>query len=265
VTLFFYLSKIFWWMINPANVIFLCLTLAVSFMFFKRLNSARFFGVSALIIYAVFGIFPIGSYMLNQLENRFPQQTEIPNGIQGIIVLGGIVNVKLTDARQNLALNSNVERIVSLVPLTEKYPDLPILFTGGAGLIGHPELNEANMLKGLMGQFIKGQNKVVFENKSRNTYENALYSKEIVDENGGGKWLLVTSARHMPRAVGAFRKHDIRIVPYPVDFNTMPDFQFGLSSIPQRGISKFSSALHEWLGLLAYYLTDKTSELFPSP
>ena len=84
-------------------------------------------------------------------------------------------------------------------------------------------------------------------------------------EKGPGPWILVTSAFHMPRSVGVYRQQGINIIPYPVDFKTIKEVSFNLSTSPISGLVRFDFSLHEWLGLSAYYLTGKTSHFFPAP
>ncbi|SCA55189.1 conserved hypothetical protein [Candidatus Terasakiella magnetica] len=234
-------------------------------MWAKRVRLGTFFCSSALVFYIVFGMLPIGGGLLTTLENRFSKPVQMPKQVDGLVVLGGFLNVFITDARQDYSFNGNIERATSLLHLSKQYKGSPVLFTGGAGLIGHPELNEAQMLKSFLPDVVSADTQLIFENASRNTFENALFSKELIEKKGGGKWLLITSARHMPRAVGAFRKQNIDVIPYPVDYITSGELSNEVSFFPRNGLGTFGVALHEWLGLLAYYLTDKTSELFPAP
>jgi len=263
--MFFYLSKTFWWLFDPGNILFLLLFLGVFLLYVNKVRIGKWFCGAALIFYVVIGVSPVGPYLLGKLENRFPQVKELPENVDGIIILGGVLDVWMTNERQTYALNNNVERITSLINLTKVYPDVPIIFSGGAGLMGYPDLNEANMLKPLLKDLTKGTNRLYFENKSKNTYENAVYTKEIINELGGGKWILVTSASHIPRSVGAFRFQNIEVYPYPVNYSTGVNFRFSFSLFPRSGLASFRTALHEWLGLFVYYFTDKTSELFPAP
>jgi len=79
-------------------------------------------------------------------------------------------------------------------------------------------------------------------------------------------WLLVTSAAHMPRAVGVFRREGFYIQPYPVDWRTRGREDW---AVPFRwassGLARVDAAAHEWVGLVVYYLTGRTLTLFPAP
>ena len=110
------------------------------------------------------------------------------------------------------------------------------------------------------------QGDVVYEDRSRNTFENALFTRDLVKPKEGERWLLVTSAMHMPRAVGVFRKVGFPVIAYPVDFRTNGEFwRAGVPGDTGSAVSMVENAMHEWLGLIAYRLTGKTDALFPAP
>ncbi len=263
--MFFYLSKIFWWLVLPVNVVFLLLVIGVVCLFLQRRRLALTSMSVAVFIYVVFGMLPIGSYLLQALEDRFPAVVKMQDNIAGIIVLGGALNPVISEQRGQLMINGNAERVLSLIELSKQYNNVPIIYSGGSGLIGRPDLKEAAMMKPLLQFLINNPENLILENESRNTFENAVLTRKVLGDKSSGKWLLVTSARHMPRAVGVFRRQGFDVLAYPVDYITGKNAQFGLSINPASGLSVFAASLHEWLGLFAYYLTDKTTELFPSP
>jgi uncharacterized SAM-binding protein YcdF (DUF218 family) len=107
---------------------------------------------------------------------------------------------------------------------------------------------------------------MIFEAKSRNTWENAVYIRDLVKPKPGETWLLVTSAGHMPRSVGIFRRVGFPVVPYPVAYRTFcdgRDFQISASTIDKLSMLDFG--VREWIGLLAYWATGKSDSLFPAP
>jgi uncharacterized SAM-binding protein YcdF (DUF218 family) len=263
--MFFYLSKALWWLFEPGNILLLLMCFGVVFLWLNKPRKGKFFCTLALVYYGFFGILPIGLFLLDQLENRFPIQESLPKKITGIIILGGVVDVLVSEQRSRIALNGNVERVTSLIALTRRYPDATVVFTGGAGLIGRPDLVEADIVRPLLNQFVIHPENLVYESKSRNTYENGIFTKEIIQPKPDDTWLLVTSAIHMPRAVGVFRHQGINVTPYPVDFKQGGNRHYELSLNPREGLGDLRAALHEWLGLFAYYITDKTSEIFPAP
>ena len=108
--------------------------------------------------------------------------------------------------------------------------------------------------------------RITLENRSRNTAENAAYSKALAAPKPGERWLLVTSAAHMPRAIGAFREAGFPVEAYPVDYQTngWQDLRAVFGSL-SGGLRQMDTALHEWIGLVAYRLTGKSSALLPGP
>jgi uncharacterized SAM-binding protein YcdF (DUF218 family) len=104
------------------------------------------------------------------------------------------------------------------------------------------------------------------ERNSRNTYENAVFTKALAAPKPGERWLLVTSAYHMPRSVGLFRKAGFAVEPYPVDWRVGRGADiFAFTNIAGDGLGRTDTAMREWIGLVAYRLTGKTSELLPGP
>ena len=145
------------------------------------------------------------------------------------------------------------------------YPEARALFTGGSGTLFNQQYKEADIIDEFFAGLGYSGEKLLFENESRNTYENALFGKKLIQPKFGENWILITSAFHMPRSMGSFCRQGWPLIPYPVDHGSQKgnllrvDFDF------RGNLSGLSTAIHEWVGLLAYYLTDKTSRLFPGP
>ena len=108
------------------------------------------------------------------------------------------------------------------------------------------------------------RSRIILENKSRNTAENAAFSKAIANPKPGERWVVITSAAHMPRAMGVFRAAGFDVEAYPVDWRTQ---RTGGPAIKWfvRGLADIDDAAHEYVGLLVYWLTGRSSELFPGP
>jgi len=126
-------------------------------------------------------------------------------------------------------------------------------------------LSEANFLYPLLDYFGIPRERVMLESRSRNTEENAVFSKELVQPKPGERWLLVTSAQHMPRAVGCFRRVGFAVEAYPVAWHTGKRVGLSPADVVSHGLGQLDSAVHEWLGLVVYRLTGRTSELLPGP
>jgi uncharacterized SAM-binding protein YcdF (DUF218 family) len=117
----------------------------------------------------------------------------------------------------------------------------------------------------LLDSFGVPRARVLLENRSRNTYENAVFTRDLVKPKPGERWLLVTSAAHMPRSVGCFRRAGFPVEAYPVDWHSAPDFTFSLNRRIAGALGLFDFGVHEWAGLVIYWLRGRTSEFFPSP
>jgi uncharacterized SAM-binding protein YcdF (DUF218 family) len=259
----FYLSKLLWIIVHPGNVLFL---LALAGWLAIRWGRER---LGRILIKAVAGtfllltIFPVGTAMLTILENRFPRLISYPERVDGIIVLGGFASPILSEA-WGYPVAGDGGRLITFLTLARKFPEARLLFTGGSGDLLRPELKEAVVVKKLIADLGVPPERVVFEDQSRNTVENAQFSKAAVLPKDGENWLLITSAFHMPRAVGCFRAVDWKVLAYPVDHKTLGKLSFMPNLDLLANFDFFVFAWHEWLGLGAYYLMGRTNALFPA-
>ncbi len=263
--MFFALSKILWWFAAPANLLFLLLAAGVLLLWTRWRRLGRGMATLAVLLIATVTVLPVGSWATRQLEDRFPAVTTLPARVDGIVVLGGAVNPWLTVERGQVALSDNGDRLTEFAGLTRRYPEARLVFTGGTGSLTRQDLKEADMLAPLWRQIGLDEGRILYENQSRNTHENAVLTLPLAKPQPGETWLLVTSAFHMPRAVGCFREAGWTILPYPVDYKTGSSFAFDLSLNPAGRLASLDAAVHEWLGLIFYRLTGKTDSLFPGP
>ena len=270
--MFFYLSKILWFLADPGNLLLIALSLAAVFSFSgrgerigRRARLGRgVLGLSVLFALSI-SILPIGKAMLLVLEDRFPIVHTLPEKVDGVIVLGGIVDEVVTRSRGQMSIGGGVERLTELAAFAKKFPHIKLVFTGGSGKLLTQEIKEADVIGPLLESLGILPGRVIFENRSRNTFENAVFSRDLVQPSPGETWVLITSAFHMPRAVGSFRHAGWRVTPYPVDFNFSANETLALGFSFRGGIGSLSAGLHEWLGLIFYRLTGKTGSFFPSP
>ncbi len=157
--------------------------------------------------------------MIAVLEDRFPVITSITEPVDGIIVLGGSVDQYLGQTRKQIILNNAAERLTSFVALARQFPKAKLVFTGGSGRLDqtHKEADTAREFFTSMGL---PQSRIIFEDRSRNTFENGIFTHRLVKPKASERWLLITSARHMPRSIGVFRQLGWNTIPYPVDYHT---------------------------------------------
>ena len=265
--MFFYLSKILWLVVAPANFLLLLLLIGAALLFTRFTRAGRGFVLASALGFVVLGVLPVGTVMMRVLEDRFPQPPANMSAPTGIIVLGGAVNQQVTRFRGLIELTDGADRMTEGVMLARRFPDAKLVFTGGsAALLGSPH-REAQVAEQLFLRLGIAQERLVLESESRNTFENAMFTRELLKPKPGEVWLLVTSAFHMPRSVGIFRKAGFNVTPCPVDYSTL-----GVASEYRTlfrhvmdGLRRPETALREYIGLAAYWWTGKIDDLFPGP
>jgi uncharacterized SAM-binding protein YcdF (DUF218 family) len=266
--MFFYASKLLFLFVQPSN--FLALLVACGWLLRRRWPDRRagrnvmLAGVAGL---ALCGLTPAGIALLLPLEERFGGQVPAaPKGdIAGILILGGFEDGWVSGGRGGLAVNEAGERLVEGVRLARALPAAKVVFTGGDGNFVWSQTAAIPVRRYLLDVGI-AEARVVIEDKSRTTWENAAYLREMLDPKPGQRWLLVTSAFHMPRSVGTFRQAGFDVVPYPVDFRTrdrgdLTRFFTGIGGCLER----VDFAVKEYIGLAAYRLSGRSNALFPAP
>jgi uncharacterized SAM-binding protein YcdF (DUF218 family) len=263
---FFVLSKLLAFFEEPSNVIVLA---GIVGLILTRTRYARWgwrLAVAALVLIALIGFLPIGRALTIALENRFPRWQEAGAPPTGIIVLGGAVSAHRLATRGEVGLTDAAERILAVPELARKYPDARIIYSGGDAGLFTQYGSEADVVPALFESLGVPPGRITLENRSRNTAENAAYSKALAAPKPGERWLLVTSAMHMPRAIGAFREAGFPVEAYPVDYQTngWQDLRAVFGSL-SGGLRQMDTALHEWIGLIAYRLTGKSSALLTAP
>jgi len=264
--MFFIASKVLGFLTWPSNLL-LALGLAGALLLATRFARAGLQCLLAsLLLLAIFGLSPLGNALMLPLEQRFPTWNPARGPPDGIVVLGGAFDTNVAPARGEISLNEAAERMTSAVELARKYPNARIVFSGGSGQLVDGGSTEAALAVRLFENLGVPAGRLVTEDRSRDTDENAKFSKAVADPKPGERWLLVTSAHHMPRAVGAFRRAGFEVEAYPVDWRTRgPEDLARPFRIASDGLKRTDTAVHEWVGLLVYWLTDRSSELFPGP
>jgi uncharacterized SAM-binding protein YcdF (DUF218 family) len=218
-----------------------------------------------MVVLAIAGFSPLGAILLQPLENRFPPPADLA-APAGIVVLGGAIDPDLTIARGVPTLLGSAARLTTGAALARRYPKARLVFTGGSASITGGGAAEAPSVRKLWLSLGVPAAQMTFEAKSRNTWENAIFTRALVDPKPDETWLLVTSAWHMPRAMGVFRKAGFNVIAYPVDYRTYGDARD--LRPPQLAIAEMAmmgNAVHEWIGLAAYHMTGKTDAWFPGP
>jgi uncharacterized SAM-binding protein YcdF (DUF218 family) len=260
------LSGLIEFILLPSNLIALIGALGVLAFFLRRRRLGTGLVVLSVLLLAVCGWSPVGQAALMILEDRFPPP-EVTEPIAGIVMLGGGVDTHLTADRGQSTLNEAGDRIAAVGALSREFPQARILLSGGAGhdLAGQT-ITESAVARDILIALGVAPQRIEMEERSRDTCENAVESLLAAKPAAGEQWLLVTSASHMPRAVACFRAVGFSVIPYPVDYRTRGAASLGAPTISiAEGLRATDLAAHEWLGLLGYRLSGRTSELFPDP
>ena len=258
-------AKVGWTLAQPAHLILIVLVLGVAMLWSPWPYTGRRLASIGTVALLAVAILPLSAWTLRPLEDRFAAPDALPPRVDGIIVLGGSVSLSLSEARGQPAVKGNVERLISFVDLARRYPEARLLFAGGGKGLTPGRLSQADVARGLLANMGLDTGRVAFERKSSNTHENALFGRSLAEPQPGEVWLLITSARHMPRAVGVFRRQDWPVVPYPVDYRTSGGGGFGLGFRLSGGLVGLTEAAKEWLGLAVYRILGRTTSVFPGP
>src|SRR5262249_5237039 len=210
---------------------------------------------------------PLGNLLLYPLESRFPAWSATEGAPDGIVVLGGPIDPDLSAAHGTPVIRTAPDRIVAAAMLARKYPNAKIVFSGGSSSLISNEAREADYAAAVFESLGVDKTRLTVDRASRNTWENALFSKELAEAKPGERWLLVTSAFHMPRSIGLFRKVGFAVEPYPVDWHVGRDAAdiLAFTQFSTDGLVRTDIAVREWLGLVAYWFAGRTSALFPGP
>jgi uncharacterized SAM-binding protein YcdF (DUF218 family) len=260
--MFFGAAKLFGIFEAPGDVLLLLLLAGLGLALSRRSRPMGIrIAMAVALIFLAIAVLPISSWVSAPLENRFAR-TPLPAHVDGLIVLGGAVDAATTARRHIPTLNSRAERMTEFVRLAKLYPGARLVFSGGGGVF-HPDprASEAMVARQFFSQQGLDVRRVTFESRSRDTYENVLFTKAIVRPRPGQVWLLVQSASDVPRSMGIFRKQGWPVTPVPVGYKSGGDNSIDFAN----HLAQLDGATHEWLGLLAYRLTGRTDALFPGP
>ncbi len=264
--MFFVLSKTVGYFLIPTNFLIGLGLLGAILLLTRFAKAGRRLMATALVLLAICAFSPLGNFLLYPLEQRFPKWDSSRGEPDGIIVLGGPIDADLSAAQGVPVLIGGSDRIIGGATLAHRYPNARLLFTGGSASLLANQAREADYATALFQGLGIPKSRLIMERQSRNTRENAEFSKQLVKPKPGERWLLVTSAYHMPRAMGLFRRAGFPVEAYPVDWKTgtIEDI-FRHYVIADVGLQLVDTGFREWLGLIAYRVTDRIDTLLPGP
>jgi uncharacterized SAM-binding protein YcdF (DUF218 family) len=262
--MFFLVSKLLWALVEPLNFLLLFGLIGVALSLTRWARFGRGLCVAALLLLALISFSPLGSYMLRPIEDRFPLPGPDLAPPAGIIVLGGALDADITAVRHQPRELGGRYTIGAV--LARRFPKAQLIFSGGSSSLRPSGADEAAGVRELWTSLGVDMGRTIFEMKSRNTWENALYTRALIHPAPDERFLLVTAAWHMPRAMGVFREAGYNVTAYPTDYRTIGDSRdYSWLNLGPQQLGFFQLALHEWIGLAAYHLTGKTSAWFPAP
>ena len=260
----FILGKLGWALLQPGNLLLLCL-LAGVFLLLRGRRRGELLVVIAAIGLLLLAVAPIGSVMMLVLEQRFPRPPALPERVDGIVVLGGGVDPRISLAYGEAVFNGSIARVITGAALARHHPEAKLALVGGEGEFFPVGFAEARATSSFMLEEGIAATRIISEERSRSTHENAVFAKELIRPGPSQNWVLVTSAFHMPRAIAAFRAVDWQVIPYPVDFKVDPRTGLRANFNLLDGLGMSTTAGKEWAGLIGYRLLGWTRELFPAP
>lgn len=264
--MFHLVSAIGWLFLQPLSLvaIMIAVSLLTAFLGWRRLSLAAS-GLSLLVL-VLSAWTTLGALVLGPLEDRFHKPEPVPDRVDGIVVLGGGLEGSINMARGGYELNASGDRFVEVAILARRFPQARILISGGQGAVFLAGEGDADTAPRLLSALGVAAERLILENHSRDTFENAVFSRELVEPVAGETWLLVTSAFHMPRAVGVFRKAGFPVTPWPVDYKTAGNEKPGLAEDNALdSLRNTTLGIREWIGLVAYRMAGRTDALFPGP
>lgn len=264
--MFFVLSKLLGFFAVPSNLLMMLGLIGAGLLCTRFARTGWRLVIASLLLLAVFGFSPLGHALMIPLEQRFPRWDPARGAPDGMVVLGGMVTPDVSAARNDVALNESAERLTAVADLARRYPKVRIVFSGGDASLLYRDGTESAFAMRLLESFGIARERITAEDQSRNTAENAEFSRRLAQPKSGERWLLVTSAYHMPRAVGVFRRVGFAVEAHPVDWRTRgnEDALRPFATVGQ-GLQRTDTAVREWIGLVIYRLMGHTADLFPAP
>ncbi|MDP2411881.1 MAG: YdcF family protein [Pseudolabrys sp.] len=263
--MFFVLSKTVAFLLMPSNLLVLLCAAGLVLMATRWRRAGRWLAGMSVVLLLAIGYLPVGRLLVNVLEDRFPRWDASRGAPDGIVVLGGAIRDIPGRPADEPTLSGEGARVMAIGRLARAYPDARIIFSSGDASLRANRRPEADQLPPLLDAMGVPRERVTLERRSRNTHENAIFSKELAQPKPGERWLVVTSAFHMPRAIGCFRRAGFDVEAYPVSWRTADGGTVRPQGVFSSGLSATDFAAHEWSGLVVYWLTGRTDALLPGP
>jgi uncharacterized SAM-binding protein YcdF (DUF218 family) len=257
--MFFYASKVVWYLLQPSSMLLMLFVAALLLLRLGRQKAGIRVLALTVALYGIGGLTPLANAVLLTLEHRYPRpEIDKLDRLDGMIVLGGVVDTLVARDGAETPLNEAAERLTEAAALALRFPAARIVLSGGDGALIYGSVDEASLAKRFLTRLGIEPGRILLETGSRNTWENAAFTKKLIEPKPGERWLLVTSAFHMPRAMGVFRAADFDVEPWPVDFRTRgPEDLLRFPPRPSMAWWRIDLGVKEWVGYAAYYVTGR--------
>ena len=254
----FYIAKVINYLLEPLYILSFFLIILIFLLLFTNFKKLTIFSAKfLLILFLFFGYTPLSNFLLNKIEDFIKPSKYPVQQLTGVIILGGSFDLELESKERNeVLLNSAAERLTKALEIYKKNSRLLILFSGASNKVKPIGWSESDMAKKFfLEQGVRVDN-LIFENQSRNTFENISYSKDII-KNNKGTWGLITSASHMPRSYFGFKKQGLILEPIIADYRTGTSSIFWINFDIKKGLENWNIILHEVVGIFYYKITGK--------
>lgn len=246
-----------WWIINIDLLFILFLLISSLLLLFNKRKWGKRFLIVSCSGFIFFAVVPIGLWTFEILENRFPKMSVIPPHAKGMILLGGTFDPMTTLGRGETAYNPAAGNFIKFIELAKENPHLQLVYTGNS--FENETAKKEFKALGIDPSIVQ------FADNAKDTKENAIKTKELLNPNPEDHWLLVGSAYHIPRAVGLFRRAGFNVIPFPVDYHTPGNYEPWFFLGLKLNLDGWQVSSREWLGLLINYLMGRSDTLFPEP
>jgi uncharacterized SAM-binding protein YcdF (DUF218 family) len=259
--MFVFLSKLLPLFVYPLGLS--CILLIAALILRNKNQLRNLLIVMTVVILWLSSTSVISNALAKSLEWQYLPPKEVPIS-DVVVVLGGGTEAAIYP-RPGVEINSAGDRVLYAAQLYKEGKVQHILLTGGEiDWLNSTSSTPAEEMATILKSMGIPEDALWLETRSQNTYENALYSKQLLDEKGISKIILITSAMHMPRAVALFQKQGLDVIPVPVDYSvTQADVQIDntdligqfIGLLPSTGsLNTTTNALKEYLGILTYRL-----------
>jgi uncharacterized SAM-binding protein YcdF (DUF218 family) len=245
------MTELLWGLLQPSTLLVALVALALVATWLRWAAVAATLLTTFLLSVTAVVALPVVEWLGAPLEDQVPR-APLPARVDGIVVLGGAVEWRVTRERGQLSLNAAGERVAAAAALAQRYPDARLIVTGSfADAFVHDLRAQPDDASLFFGPHFADRD-VVYIGAARSTYEDALLTLQAARPSQGQTWLLVTSAWHMPRALGTFRALGWGVVPVGVDYRTSGEPRIAPNWDVGTTLADLDRVVREW-GAIAVY------------